>query len=80
MEKLPRRQRVVSSETRSSVKHTHAGAAQDLGGRIGVDAHAEDVNAGGIDVHSLAKVGEVGADVGLSVNGADGDGVGRRAG
>lgn len=59
---------------------THAGAAQGGGVSIGLDADAEDVHAGGVNVDTLAKVGEGCADVGLGVNGTDSDGTGSRSG
>ena len=63
-----------SRRGRSSSIRTHAGAAQDGRVSVGLDADAEDVDAGGEDVDGAAKVGKLGLGVVVGVNGTDGDG------
>lgn len=59
---------------------THAGTAEDCSVDIRLDAGAQDIDAGSVDVNTSAKVGEAGSDIGGSINGTDSDGLRGRAG
>lgn len=59
---------------------THASTAEDGGVSVRLDTNAENIDAGGVDIDGRAKVGEVGADVVLSIESADSNGTGGRTG
>lgn len=57
----------------------HAGAGDDVGGRVGADPRGEGVDAGGEDVDDAAVVAPRGLGV-VDGDGADRDGLGRAGG